>query len=80
MSLLDFFRKPSSTKSNPAQEDTGRQEGTAGSPLTTKVQASNAYQLDSVVNRCTNILTDNSAEVNFDVKEDFHGITLDRYH
>lgn len=71
MSLLDFFRRPSTTKSNPAQEDTGRQEGTAGSPLTTKVQASNAYQLDSVVNRCTNILTDNSAEVNFDVKDKF---------
>ena len=67
MGFFDFFK----IKSNPVQRETGEQEGTGTSGNTKKLTAANAYELDSVVNRCTNILVDNSAEVNYDVKDKF---------
>ena len=67
MGFFDFFK----TKSNPVQRTIGEDEGTGKSGNTRKLTAANAYELDSVVNRCTNILVDNSAEVNFDVKDKF---------
>ena len=67
MGFFDFFK----TKSNPVQREIGQDEGTSRSGNTQKLTATNAYELDSVVNRCTNILVDNSAEVDFDIKDKF---------
>lgn len=74
MGFFDFFK----TKSNPVQRTIGEDEGTGKSGNTRKLTATNAYELDSVVNRCTNILVDNSAEVNFDVKDKFSFTPLAR--
>lgn len=74
MGFFDFFK----TKSNPVQRTIGQDEGTGKSGNTHKLTATNAYELDSVVNRCTNILVDNSAEVNFDVKDKFSFTPLAR--
>jgi HK97 family phage portal protein len=74
MGFLDFFR----TKSNPVQRPIGEEEETGTSGNKNKITAANAFELDSVVNRCTNILVDNSAEVNFDVKDKFSFTPLAR--
>lgn len=74
MGFFDFFK----IKSNPVQRETGEQEGTGQTGNKSKITASNAFELDSVVNRCTNILVDNSAEVNFDVKDKFSFTPLAR--
>lgn len=67
MGFFDFFK----IKSNPVQNPIGSDEGTASSGNTKKITAANAFELDPVVNRCTNILVDNSAEVNYDIKDKF---------
>ena len=66
MGWFDFLKK-----SNPVQREIGQDEGTAQSGNKNKITAANAFELDSIVNRCTNILVDNSAEVNFDIKDNF---------
>lgn len=67
MGFFDFFR----IKSNPVQQAIGSNEETGTSGNKNKITAANAFELDPVVNRCTNILVDNSAEVNFDVGDKF---------
>lgn len=55
-------------KLNPVQDEIYRDEGTAvGSTQNKKQTVSNAYDLVEVVNRCVNLLVDNSAMVNYDV-------------
>lgn len=74
MGFFDFFK----IKSNPVQKPIGSDEGTSNSGNTKKITAANAFELDPVVNRCTNILVDNSAEVNYDIKEKFSFTPLAR--
>lgn len=62
MGFFDRFR----TKANTAQPAIHDQEDSANT--SSKIIPANAYYYDSVVNRCANILTDCSAEVNFDIK------------
>lgn len=55
-------------KFNPIQDEISRDEGTRVSSTQTKIgTVQNAYELVEVVNRCINLLVDNSAMVNYDV-------------
>lgn len=55
-------------KLNPVQDEIYRDEGQAvGSTQNKKKTVSNAYDLVEVVNRCINLLVDNSSMVNYDV-------------
>lgn len=56
-------------KFNPTQPEIARDAGTRVSTTQTKLRTlSNAYELVEVVNRCINILVDNSAMIGFDVQ------------
>lgn len=55
-------------KFNPIQDEIARDEGTRVSSTQTSIRTvQNSYELVEVVNRCINMLVDNSAMVNFDV-------------
>ena len=57
-------------KFNPIQDEIARDEGTRVSSTQTKLTTiSNAYELVEVVNRCINLLVDNTAMVNYDVAD-----------
>lgn len=57
-------------KFNPVQDEIARDEGARVGSTQTKVKTvQNAYELVEVVNRCINILVDNTAMVNYDVAD-----------
>ena len=59
-------------KLNPVQDVISRDEGSRVSSTQTKIRTvQNAYELVEVVNRCINLLVDNTAMVDFDVGESF---------
>lgn len=55
------------TKDNPSQNDIADQESSSTTATGNKTVAANSFTYDEVVNRCTNLLTDCSAEVDYDV-------------
>lgn len=66
--MIKKFFKDIVEKLNPAQEEIYREEGTTKPSTQTNLNTiGNAYELVEVVNRCINMLVDNSCMVNFDV-------------
>lgn len=64
MGFLDYFRK-----SNPVQRLIKEDEGDKSSTQTRPVTISKAFRRTEIVNRCINLLVDNSALVEFDVAD-----------
>lgn len=68
MGLLDIFR----SKSNPVQRLIKDEEGDKSSTQTRPVTIRKAFHKIEIVNRCINMLVDNSALVEFDVADQLH--------
>lgn len=67
MGIRDWFR----TKENPAQVVISREESSAVRSNTKSYTTTVAYQGVEVLNRCVNLLVDNSSQVGYDVKDKY---------
>lgn len=69
---MNFFNKLASVfKANTAQPAISNQESSSTTAVSNKTIAANAFTYDEVVNRCANLLTDCSAEVNYTIGDKF---------